>query len=165
MGEMGWGSRLCSFAVATSVSSAGKEKWTCDQKEVDPIVSHIVFALLQCSTTLTPHHRAPPGWGLGLNPCSRPWKRWHIDYPDGEKTKLLSLMRKSTPCEEEAFINLFCLFSITNRGQDYAAALIALCLLHLNFKLRGSLFPLLWSFQSLPLAIQAPQQNSDYWDF
>lgn len=36
-------------------------------------------------------------------------------------------------CEEEAFAHLFCLFSKTNRG--HAAALIAWCLLHLNFKL------------------------------
>lgn len=50
-------------------------------------------------------------------------------------------MRSRTPCEEEAFIHLFCLFSKTNRGQAYAATLIAVCLLQLNFKLGGSLSP------------------------
>lgn len=68
-------------------------------------------------------------------------------------------MRKSAACEEEAFIYLFCAFSKTNRGQDYAAALIALCLLELNFKLRGFTLPTFWSFQSLAAAIQAPQQT------
>lgn len=73
-----------------------------------------------------------------------------------KEKKMLSMMRRSVPCEEEAFIHLFCLFSKTNRGQGYAATLIALCLLQLNFKLGVLRCPLFWSLQSLPAAFQAP---------
>lgn len=77
-------------------------------------------------------------------------------------------MRRNAPYEEEAFFHLFCVFSKTNRGQNYAATLIACCLLQLNFKLRGSLCPLLWSFQSLParpLPSKPCSKNQIAWTF
>lgn len=86
----------------------------------------------------------------------------------GGKEKALSVMRRNAPYEEEAFFHLFCVFSKTNRGQNYAATLIACCLLQLNFKLRGSLCPLLWSFQSLParpLPSKPCSKNQIAWTF
>lgn len=86
----------------------------------------------------------------------------------GGEGKALSVMRRNAPYEEEAFFHLFCVFSKTNRGQNYAATLIACCLLQLNFKLRGSLCPLLWSFQSLParpLPSKPCSKNQIAWTF
>lgn len=40
------------------------------------------------------------------------------------------------PCEEETFIHLFCLFSKTNRGRYYAAALITLLSFTVKFQIR-----------------------------
>lgn len=117
---------------------------------------HCLHAPQHC-TMLTPVPLSPSRPKRRSEPLQPAVKTLTHRLPRRKKT--LSVMRRSTPCEEEAFIHLFCLFSKTNRGQDYAATLIALCLLQLNFKLGGSPCPLLWSLQSLPAAFQAPQQN------
>lgn len=82
-----------------------------------------------------------------------------------EKKENLSVMRASAPCEEEAFIHLFSLFSKTNRGHDYAATLIALCLLQLNFKLRGFILPTFMVTSKPALCLPSPPAKSDYLHF
>lgn len=73
-------------------------------------------------------------------------------------------MRWSALCEEEAFIHLFCLFSKTNRGQDYAATLIALCLLHLNSTLGFTLHTFM-VISKIQASKRSPPAKSDYLDF
>lgn len=70
---------------------------------------------------------------------------------------MLRLIGRNMPYEDEAFIHLFCLFSKQKGGQYYAATLIVLCLLRLNFTLAGSRNSLLWSLQSL--LATCPQRN------
>lgn len=69
------------------------------------------------------------------------------------------------PCEEEAFIHLFCLFSKTNRGQEYAATLVALCPLQLNFKLGGFTLPTFMVTSKPACCLPSPPAKSDYFDF
>lgn len=69
------------------------------------------------------------------------------------------------PCEEEAFIHLFCLLSKTNRGQEYAATLVALCPLQLNFKLGGFTLPTFMVTSKPACCLPSPPAKSDYLDF
>ena len=134
-----------------------REEWTCGQRRRRPHCPPRCLRAPQRCTTLTPTPLSPSRPRRRSAPLQPAVKTLTHRLPHRKKNTL-SVMRRSAPCEEEAFIHLFCLFSKTNRGQDYAATLIALCLLQLNFKLGGLLSPLLWSLQSPPDAFQAPQQ-------
>lgn len=104
---------------------------------------------------------------IGLNPRSQPWKRRHIDYPTREKKeeeeKKSSAWWVGTHGSNMKKMHLFT-YSVYSakqtRDQDYAATPTACCLLELNFKLTGSLCPLLWSFQSMHAVLPPPSQ----WD-
>lgn len=134
-----------------------------------PVVSDSVFALSNATRvnlcTTEPSEARSKVWTPAV---SRENADTSITPKGGGKEKALSVMRRNAPYEEEAFFHLFCVFSKTNRGQNYAATLIACCLLQLNFKLRGSLCPLLWSFQSLParpLPSKPCSKNQIAWTF